>query len=320
MSQNTIASQGTMERGVLRFSHFLSGGRFAMFVLWVLFLYDVFVAVMTFAPIRGGAAGAFVEDFRIRCFQYNTQTGGMEWSSVFVMLAEPLPLAGIVFFIWWRQLHELWRAGLRPLASPGLPAVLIVGLIGVGLAGVSQAQAKQGDKSFPAARLRSALPMPSFQLVDQDGQMISPAGLKGRVVLVTAVYSTCTSVCPMMLKGIRSILDELSDDDRQQLTIVALSLNPETDTRELRSMIANAYNFGSGQFHFVNGEPAVMNSLLDRLGVSRLRDPQTGELIHSSLFLLLDRQGRIAYRLSNSEREQSWLVSAVRTLLAEPAR
>ena len=35
------------------------------------------------------------------------------------------------------------------------------------------------------------------------------------------------------------------------------------------------------------------------------------------MFILLDREGRIAYRLSLSQRESSWLITAVRTLLAE---
>ena len=66
--------------------------------------------------------------------------------------------------------------------------------------------------------------------------------------------------------------------------------------------------------------PAEMNTLLDKLNIGRMRDDKTGELIHWNLFVLLDREGRIAYRLSLSQREQSWLTSAVRVLLAEEAK
>lgn len=319
MNANTITTPGFAERSVLQFSRFLSGGKFALFVLWVLFFYEVFVAVMTFAPRGGGATGAFLEDFRIRCFQYNSQTGGMEWSSVFVMFAEPLPLAAIVAFIWWAQIRDLWRNGRSSVIPLGVSALLLVGLIGGGLMGVSQAQAKTAT-IFPAARLRSSLPMPAFQLKDQDGQVITPADLKGQVTMVTAVYSTCTTACPMMLKNIRSVLDQLTPAERKELSMVAFSLNPEADTQELRSMIAQAYGFDNERFHFVNGATAEMNTLLDQLGVSRTRDAKTGELVHSSLLLLLDREGRIAYRLSMSESEKPWHISAVRTLLAEPAR
>ena len=320
MKEHSIPTAGMAERSIMRFSRFLSSGQFAMFVLWVLFFYEVFVAVMTFAPIPGGATGAFLEDFRVRCYQFEPKTGMMQWSSVFVMLAEPMPLGGIVCFIWWAQIGALWREQRRRIPPLFFSALLVVVLIGAGLAGVSRTQASPPGQPFPAERLRSALPMPAFQLADQDGKTIKPATLKGEVVLVTAIYSTCTAACPTMLKSIRGVLDKLSPAERQELSILAFSLNPDADTQELRSMIAQAYHFDAGKFHFVNGEPKTMNTLLDQLGVSRQRDPKTGEIIHASLFLLLDRKGQIAYRLSNSEREQPWLISAVRTLLAEPAR
>jgi cytochrome oxidase Cu insertion factor (SCO1/SenC/PrrC family) len=60
-----------------------------------------------------------------------------------------------------------------------------------------------------------------------------------------------------------------------------------------------------------------MNALLDKLSVARTRDEKSGQIMHSNLFFLLDREGRIAYRLSLSQKESSWLISALRVLLAE---
>lgn len=317
---STTLTAGRLERGALGFSRFLSGGGFAIFTLCALFFYEVFVVLMTFAPMPSGAWGGFMEEFRIRCFQYQPKTGWMQWSSVVVMLAEPLPLAAIVFFIWRRPIRDLWQGQRRAVLPFVIGALAMVTLIGAGLAGVGRVEAKMPVLPFPADRLRSTLPMPSFQFTDQDGHRISPADFQGRVTLVTAVYSTCTTTCPMMLKSIRGVLDQLTPAERAKLRVVAFSLQPETDTRELRTMITRAYGFESAQFHFLNGPPAEVNALLDQLGIGRMRDPQTGQLIHSNLFLLLDREGRIAYRLSLSQREQSWLASAVRVLLAETAR
>jgi cytochrome oxidase Cu insertion factor (SCO1/SenC/PrrC family) len=63
--------------------------------------------------------------------------------------------------------------------------------------------------------------------------------------------------------------------------------------------------------------PAEVNALLDKLNVARMRDEETGQIMHSNLFFLVDRQGRIAYSLSLSQTEQSWLSSALRVLLQE---
>jgi len=54
--------------------------------------------------------------------------------------------------------------------------------------------------------------------------------------------------------------------------------------------------------------------------VARQRDPKTGVIDHSNLFILVDRQGRVSYRLTLGSRQQQWLISALQVLLAEPAR
>jgi protein SCO1/2 len=305
------------ERFVARATGFLSGGSFPAFSLCALVFYQVFVAIMAFAPEATGVWGDFLEDFRQRCFKFDPRGGWMELSSVWVMLAEPLPLQAIFVLVWRSQLRELWQRQRRALLPLAGSALLLVGAIAFSLLGLGRGQAKPGELPFPADRLRSALPMPAFTLTNQDGRSVSLSDFKGKVVLVTAVYSTCTTTCPMMLTKIRTVLDQLTPEERQQMAVVAFSLNPESDTRELRAITSKIYGMKAPRFHFVSGVPAAVNALLDRLNVARTRDKETGQIMHSNLFFLVDRQGRIAYRLSLSQNEQSWLISALRVLLAE---
>jgi len=305
-----------VNRFVAGATRFLSGGRFPAFAICALVFYQVFIAVMAFTPPAGGAWGDFLEDFRMRCFKLDPKTGWMEMGSVWVMLSEPLPLQAIFFFLWGTPLRELWQTRRRAFAQVAGWALLLVGIIGVSLMGLGRAQTTPKELPFPAANLRSALAMPSFTLTNQDNQPVSLSDFKGRVVLVTAVYSTCTTTCPMMLTKVRTVLDQLTPAERAEMAVVAFSLNPEADTRELRTMTAKIYGIKS-QFHFVSGLPSEVNALLDKLNVGRTRDTRSGQIMHSNLFFLLDREGRIAYRLSLSQNESSWLISALRVLLAE---
>ncbi|MEW6306911.1 MAG: SCO family protein [Verrucomicrobiota bacterium] len=323
---STIASRASMqterlsvaERGVAGLSRFLAGGRFAAFALFALFFYQVLIGLIVFSPMGDGVIGKFLEEFRVRCFRLNPENGWMDWSSVWVMLAEPVPLEFFLFFLWRAPLRQLWKQQRSALIAPAGAALAIVSLIGVTLLGLGRVDPPPpAPLPFPAERLRTALPMPGFHLIDQDDQSVSLDRLKDRVVLLTAVYSTCTTTCPMMLTNIREVLNQLTPEERAQLTVVAFSLNPEADTRELRAMTSQMYGMKAPQFHFVSGLPAEVNALLDELNVARQRDEKTGQIMHSNLFFLLDRQGRIAYRLSQSQREQAWLLSAVRVLLHE---
>lgn len=298
-------------------SRFLAGGSFPAFALCMLVLYQVFIAWMGFAPPARGAWGAFLEDFRIRCFQFDPEKGSIATGSIWVMIAEPIPLQLMLVGLWRKPLLDLWRRDRWLLFPISTTAAMFVVVIALSLFKLGARQVSPAELPFPADRLRSSLEMPAFSLTNQEGEVISPEDLKGRVVVVTAVYSSCTKTCPMILSNLRSVLDGLTSGERDELTVVALSLSPETDTKELRQMTARFYGMNSTRFHFVNGKPGEVNALLDRLGVARETDPETGQIMHSNLFFLLDQQGKIAYRLSLSEREQSWLPTAIRVLLAE---
>lgn len=306
------------ERAVARGARALAGGRFPAFVLCVLAVYQAFIALMAFAPPGGGAWGGFVEDFRVRCFQLDPRSGGMRAGSIWVMLLEPVPLQLMVAWIWRGPLLALGRAGWRPWVPVVTAALLVVGGMAASLYGLGAAPTPAPvELAFPADRLRTVLPMPEFAFENQDGEPVTLEGLRGKVVLFTAVYATCTKTCPMMLAQIRTVVDALTPEERQGLVVVAFSLNPEADSRELRAMTARIYGMKAPRFHFVNGVPAEVERVLDELQVARERDAASGEIVHSNLFHLLDRQGRIAYRLSLSQREQSWLSAALRVLLAE---
>lgn len=315
----TVSTLGWTERTVARGARALAGGRFPAFVLCVLAVYQAFIALMAFAPPGGGAWGGFVEDFRVRCFQMDPRSGGMRAGSIWVMLIEPVPLQLMVAWIWRGPLRDLAKTGWRPFVPVGAAASLVVGGIAASLYGIGAAPTPPPvELAFPADRLRTALPMPDFAFENQDGEPVTLESLRGQVVLFTAVYATCTKTCPMMLAQIRTVVDALTPEERQGLVVVAFSLSPEADSRELRAMTARIYGMKAPRFHFVNGVPAEVERVLDELQVARQRDAASGEIVHSNLFHLLDRQGRIAYRLSLSQREQSWLSAALRVLLAEP--
>jgi protein SCO1 len=306
------------ERLLAGLAAFFSTGRFAVFALATLFFYQFFLVGVVFWPPSGSVWGAFAQEFRIRCFQYNPQTGWMQWSLVLIMISEPLLLQAIIAAVWRGNLRQLWEKQRRvfvPLTSAAFVLVMMVASTLIG----SRANTPQAAEfPFPGDRIRTQLPMPAFTLADQRGESISIEKYRGKVVLVTAVYSTCTGTCPMILLQIRRVLADLSPEEHDQLAVIAISLNPEEDTVENRSLTVEQY-YGAerSNIHFVNGNSAEIDPVLDRLQVLRSRNAETGQIDHSNLFFVLDREGRIAYRLSLSERHEAWLIAALRAVLAD---
>lgn len=171
--------------------------------------------------------------------------------------------------------------------------------------------------AFPAAELRTAKEPPKFTLENQDGEAITLEALRGKVVLLTAVFASCHEACPTIITTAKTALNKLNEAQRRDVAMVAITLDPEGDTRERRAATAKAHGLQAPLFHYVNGtDPASVLKLVEDLGWARAVAGDTGVIGHSNLFLLVDRTGKIAYTLS-ADGDPAWLDSALQTLLAE---
>ncbi len=291
--------------------------RFPAFALCLVLLYKALLVAILLLPAAGGALGAFAEDFKTWCFGYDPATGRMQPMYVVSMLVEPLVVGGGVLLMWGRQLREL--LGRRPsrLAPAGATALVLVTAFAASFGMLRQPGARDAELPFPAEALRTAHTPPAFRLQNQEGTEVSLEGLRGRVVMVTGVYASCGLTCPMILGQAKRAISRLSAEEQREVTVVAVTLDPEHDDAARRSAMAAGQGVGTPQFHFLGGEAATVNRLLDDLEIRRERNAQTGAIDHTNLFILLDRHGRIAYRFSLGERQERWLEKALRLLVAE---
>lgn len=305
-----------------RFRAFFTGAGLPVFILAASAVYEIFLLAVIFAPVNSGPWSVFSEDFKIWCFRYDPRTGGMSWGSVWAMLLQPLFVCGLTAIFGWRSLTRLQtRGSFRRILNPAL-AGLAVGLAAVGslfATGWSAAERSREPLPFPGERIRTALVPPEFRLTDQMGESFGLADAEGKVVLMTGVYAMCATACPEILREIRQLLDELPAGLRERLTVVALSLNPEYETSDVMMASAAGYGFTHPEFRYLNGDPDLMHDLLTRLQFSPNLNPVTRQIEHANLFHLIDRNGRIAYRLSLDQRHRQWLRDGIVALTTEAA-
>jgi protein SCO1/2 len=141
--------------------------------------------------------------------------------------------------------------------------------------------------------------------------------LKGDVVIVTGIYTLCSNTCPLILVELSELLEELSPEDRKRTHVVAVTLNPENETPATMSNFVAAYGFEYPQFRYLNGDPTYVKELLKKLQLSRTVVPETGLIDHANLFIFIDTEGEIAYRLTLDDRHNTWLRAALKELTSE---
>lgn len=300
---------------------FFTGTGLPLFLLSAAIVYEAFLLAVVFAPESTGAWGGFAREFKQWCFRYDARTGGMEWAAVWVMLVEPAFVVGVALFLWRRGLRPLRTlAGWRRHASAAVAGVIAAALAMVALFAYGQPSADaDAPLPFPGDRIRTHLAVPDFPFVDQRGLPFSLEELRGRVVLVTGIYAMCSTSCPEILQETKTLLASLAPEVRSRVSVVAVSLNPEDDSPELMLRVTEGYGFQHPEFRYLNGNPGGMHDTLTQLGFARVKNPRTGVIDHANLFLLLDAQGRIAYRFTLDPRHRSWLREALDALARETA-
>jgi len=200
---------------------------------------------------------------------------------------------------------------------PRLRLVLIalVACAAAAIAGVSLAD--RGDPARPADAgdgFRGALrprgvPPRDFALRDQDGRPASLAGYRGKVVVLTFLYSTCKDTCPILADQIRGALDDLG---RAAPPALAVSVDPAGDTPERARAFLDKRRL-TGRMRFLLGTKAQLEPVWRGYGIQ----PQGEELEHSAYVLLVDKAGRQRIGFPVGQLTPEGLAHDVRLLAGE---
>lgn len=300
-----------------RAARLISGWPFPAFLVSVLGLATVLLVLVLLVPADGTVLEQFAEEFKVWCFGYDPETGELSWGQVFSFTSAPVMLIGITLLIWWAPLRDVVREAPRRLWAAFAPALVVVAVLSAVMGLLGPSADASDDLPFPAERLRIAHEPPAFSLVNQHGEQISLESLRGRVVVVTGVYSSCGTACPMILAQARRVVESLSEAERADVSVIGITLDPEHDTPGAMANMALAQRIRPPAFHLVSGEPSEVGAVLDRFDLVRRRDPATGVIDHANLFIVVDRRGRIAYRFSLGEQQERWLGEALRLLVRE---
>ncbi|MEN8161633.1 MAG: SCO family protein [Myxococcota bacterium] len=250
-----------------------------------------------------GETPAWLERARYLCF--NAGPSGLPDASGWLLLiGQPIGMLAVLMAIW----GEAVRSGLRrivgrPAGRLALGACALLLLAGLGAAAARVATATSDAAPFATtnARLpdtypRLDRPAPALGLVDQAGGQVGLGTLHGRPALVTFAFAHCETVCPAVVREVLQAQERVraAGDPTRTPRVVVVTLDPWRDTPSRLPTLAKSFGLGADAF-VLSGAVDEVNALLDRWGVARQRNEQTGEVAHPPLVYVLDAEGRIAY-------------------------
>jgi protein SCO1/2 len=136
-------------------------------------------------------------------------------------------------------------------------------------------------------------------LVDQAGQPLNFNDLRGKVVLLTFMYSSCADVCPLITAVMAALQQRLTEAERQQVFFLSVTTQPEVDTPAVLYAYANRLGVDLASWAFLTGHPQAVQEVWQAFGLT-VKPRAEGIIDHPARTLLIDREGMVRYRYLGS--------------------
>ncbi|HEY1770291.1 MAG TPA: SCO family protein [Chthoniobacterales bacterium] len=132
--------------------------------------------------------------------------------------------------------------------------------------------------------------VPAFELTDQNGQPFGSQQLLGKIWIADFVYTTCPGPCPMISSRMSETQKPLRDTN---VKLVSFTVDPAHDTPAVLRGYAQKLNAQPGRWEFLTGDKSTIYKLSrDGFHLAAVA-ANTGQPIHSTRIILVDRQGMI---------------------------
>ncbi len=164
------------------------------------------------------------------------------------------------------------------------------------------------NRVFEGTEFKPPKIAPDFELTDQFGQSVKLSDYRGKVVLLTFLYTSCADVCPLVVNQIKEIQETLDKDNNVKYVVV--TVDPQNDT------VDRVYRYSSEldmlhSWSFLVGEIEELSEIwrqyfIDPVGVdapvsttkskrlSEFKNDILGQkIIHTTPLFLIDSEGLI---------------------------
>jgi protein SCO1/2 len=140
------------------------------------------------------------------------------------------------------------------------------------------------------------MPVPDFSLLDQDRRPFHLSSVRGKVVLVTFIYTTCPDICPLLTAKFADIQRKFKSEGRNDHFLLSITTDPEVDTPKVLKSYGQRFEADFHSWAFLTGDKKDLSEVWRSFGVY-VRKRGKGLIEHTGLTTLIDRQGirRIDY-------------------------
>jgi len=172
--------------------------------------------------------------------------------------------------------------------------ILVLVLILVGLQGCNSNKKIKSQASSKNISDLSIYNLPS-KWTSQDGKDLEMKDLKGKVLVMVMIYTSCKSACPRLVADMRNIESRLPENIKKNVKLVLVSIDPEVDTPKRLKAFAIENHMSDNQWLFLRSTEENTREFAAVLAVNYKKIAPL-EFSHSNIISVFNAEGVLSYQ------------------------
>jgi protein SCO1 len=172
-------------------------------------------------------------------------------------------------------------------------------------------------QDYVTERIQLGEVVPDFGLIDQDGRPIRLSDYRGKVVVITFIYTRCPlpNFCPLMSRNFADLQERFSKEFANKYQLLSITMDPAFDRPEVLKDYASRYGASDKDWSFATGNAEQISFVAGLMGLYYA--PENGLISHDFRTALVGPDGRLVHLWKSNEWTPYEVERMVRETLAE---
>jgi protein SCO1/2 len=146
-----------------------------------------------------------------------------------------------------------------------------------------------------AERVRAGEVVSDFGLIDQNGRPIRLSDFRGKVVVLTFIYTRCPlpNFCPLMSKNFADLQERLSKEFANKYQLLTITMDPDFDRPDVLKDYGARYGANDKDWSFATGNAEQISFVAGLMGLYYA--PENGLISHDFRTALIGADGRLVH-------------------------
>lgn len=130
----------------------------------------------------------------------------------------------------------------------------------------------------------------------EEGKSIVLADLKGDVLVMVMIYTSCQVACPRLVADMKALHDKVQKTTPEHVRYVLVSIDPERDTPEQLKTFAKTNKMDGEEWTFLQGTPETVREFANVLAV-KYKEISPTDFSHSNIISVFNPSGELVHQM-----------------------